>query len=145
MSTGGKMEIICGCGNAFEAWVWQSVNVTASPELRETILKGEMNVVKCPSCGSRFHVEIPFLYNDVKHGEWIWVYPAGYGESPEAARAELEEMWERISADMPPAIRQAIETNYKTMLLFGMDALVAHLKSQDQSDQPRAAKNSPST
>lgn len=142
MSTGGNMEITCGCGHVFEAWIWQSANVTAAPELRQTILKGDMNVVKCPSCGARFHVEIPFLYNDVKRQEWIWVYPAEHAGSPEDARAEVEEMWERISADMPPRIRQAIETNYKTVLLFGMDALVAYLKAQKE---PRPAKRVPNT
>jgi hypothetical protein len=136
------MQITCGCGHAFGAWIWQSANVAAAPELRETILRGEMNVVKCPSCGARFHVEIPFLYNDVKRAEWIWVYPAAHGENPEAARAQVEEMWERISAEMPSGIKRAIETNYKTMLLFGMDALVAYLKSEDAS---RDADRSPST
>ena len=141
MSTGSNMEITCGCGHAFKAWIWQSANVTAAPKLRETILKGDMNVVKCPSCGARFHVEIPFLYNDIKRQEWIWVYPAEYGSNPEDARAEIEEMWERISANMPPKIRQAVETNYKTVLLFGMDALVAYLKTQQEPPSARRSSN----
>jgi hypothetical protein len=138
VSRGSETDIKCACGSTFKAWVWQSANVTLMPELRQAILAGTMNVVTCPSCGDRFYVEVPFLYNDIARREWIWVYPAGYSAQAGDVAAEVEAMWERIGSTMPPEVRQTIETSYKTMVLFGMDALVRHLLSQDPGGRAEA-------
>ena len=130
MSAGSDMDITCACGHSFKAWVWQSANITASPDLRKSVLDGTMNLVRCPACGARFHVEVPFLYHDMEQGEWIWVYPASSAADVAHIESEVTAMWERISATMPAKVRNAIMGSYKTMILFGMDALVGYLKSK---------------
>ena len=137
MSSGGKTDITCACGEVFEAWIWQSANVKHMPGLRDEILKGSMNVVTCPACGARFHVETAFLYHDPDGREWIWVYPARYEIDAARVAAEVEDTWSKIAGTMPPGVRRALETTYKTRLLFGMDALVAHLKAQDEPEGGR--------
>jgi hypothetical protein len=130
MSTGGKTEITCGCGHKFEGWLWQSANVTASPELREQVLNGDMNVVRCPSCGKRFHVESPFLYHDIEAREWIWVYPRDYEIESGDVHTRVEEMWEQVKASVSPQVREVFETEYRVIVLFGMDALVYYLRGR---------------
>jgi hypothetical protein len=130
MSTGGNTKITCSCGHTFEGWLWQSANVTASPELGQQVLDGEMNVVRCPSCERRFHVEAPFLYHDIEAREWIWVYPRCYEQQTGEVHARVEEMWEQVKSKVPPDVRAIFESEYRVIVLFGMDALVLYLRGR---------------
>jgi len=128
---GSETDVICACGHTFTAWIWQSANVTRTPELKQAILQGNMNVVTCPSCGARFHVEVRFLYHDMTRQEWIWVYPLSYAGDAATASAEVDAMWLEVCETMPLGMRKTLEGNYKSMVVFGMDALVGYLKSQE--------------
>ena len=130
MSTGGKTEITCTCGHTFEGWLWQSANVTASPELRKKVLDGEMNMVRCPACERRFHVEVPFLYHDIEAREWIWVYPRDFEQQTGEVHARVDEMWEEVKSKVPPDVRDIFENEYRVIVLFGMDALVLYIKAK---------------
>jgi hypothetical protein len=132
MSSGGEMDVACACGHHFKAWLWQSANVTTTPELRASILNGEMNMVRCPSCGSKFHVEVPFLYHDMTAREWIWVYPLSYEQESASVHAKVDEMWEQVTRSMPSDLRQNLEREYRVSVIFGMDALVDHLRTQER-------------
>lgn len=134
MSTGGEMDIACTCGHHFKAWLWQSANVTASPELRQQILNGEMNMVQCPSCGSKFHVEVPFLYHDMKAREWIWVYPLSYEKESGTVCQKVLEMWDQLKEALPSDTRERFDKEYRVNVLFGMDALVYYLHSRDEGN-----------
>jgi hypothetical protein len=140
MSAGTNTEITCDCGHTFEAWIWQSANATFSPELRQQILDGAMNVVECPACGKRFHVEVPFLYHDMDAKVYVWVYPRHYEKQSGAVHAEVQEMWEKVRRKVAPRIGGAFDDQYEVMVLFGMDALVRYLSGQTRQDG-----NTPST
>ena len=129
MSTGGKTDITCECGCQFTAWLWQSVSVSREPELLETILGGSMNVVTCPCCSSRFHVEVPFLYHDMHAKEWIWVYPLSFDKRSDEVHAKVEAMWRDLVTGMPPGVKEIYQKQYRVLVLFGMDALVHYLRS----------------
>ncbi len=135
MSTRSRINVTCECGQSFEAEVWQSVNATASPELKDEILKGAMNVVTCPTCGRRFHIEIPFLYHDLDGREWIWVYPLSYEKEGFSVYQKVHEMWENLKRSVPPGVRERFEKEYKVTVLFGMDALVHYLQSKERDNQ----------
>ncbi|MFH1311679.1 MAG: CpXC domain-containing protein [Candidatus Eisenbacteria bacterium] len=130
MSAGGDMDVTCSCGHHFSAWLWQSANVTTNPELKTSILNGEMNIVKCPSCGGKFHVELPFLYHDMSGKEWIWVYPLGHETERGSIQAKVGEMWDRLTGSMSPDVKANLEAEYRVSVMFGMDALVGHLRSK---------------
>jgi hypothetical protein len=130
VSTGCEMDIACACGHQFKAWLWQSANVTTSPELLQSIVNGEINVIKCPSCGGRFHVEVPFLYHDMREKEWIWVYPLSHEKERSTIFEKVDEMWAELRDSMPPDVRQTFEEEYQVKVFFGMDALVYYLSSK---------------
>jgi hypothetical protein len=98
--------------------------------LKEKIVSGQLNLVSCPSCGRRFHVEIPFLYHDMAAREWIWVYPLREEQQGGVIRAKVEEMWESLKAKLPEDARQVFEEEYRVLVLFGMDALVYYLQGK---------------
>jgi len=134
MSTGGNVDITCECGHQFEGWLWQSANVTASPDLRGKILAGQLNLVTCPSCERRFYVEIPFLYHDMAAREWIWVYPLSEEQQGGAIRTKVEDMWESLKSRLPEDARQVFEEEYRVLVLFGMDALVYFLQGKKMQE-----------
>lgn len=64
------------CGKEIELTVWDSVNATLDPVLREKlIISGDFYEYKCPHCG---HVETqtyPILYHDMEHKFMIYSGP----------------------------------------------------------------------
>ncbi len=52
------------CGAQHSAEVPQSVNVTASPELKEQVRSGALFTWNCPHCGAANLLKFPFLYHD---------------------------------------------------------------------------------
>jgi hypothetical protein len=100
-----------------------------------------MNVVTCPSCGVRFHVEMPFLYHDMSKGEMIWVYPMARAADRAAVDEEVRKKWAELKRSMPPEVRERLAEHYKAVkVLFGMDALVEYIMA-DVSPDKKAATN----
>ncbi len=135
------MDVTCACGHTFRAELYQSVNVTLSPELGRRILTGEMNVVTCPECGADFHVEMPFLYHDMAKGEMIWVYPTARASDRASVNEEVRKKWHDLRKSMPPEVRRVLAERYgPVMILYGMDALVEHIMGGVSTDR-NAANN----
>lgn len=67
MSLPSKVSIICPqCGNSFDTTIWLSVNATATPDLRESLMAGKLNILKCPACGCIFEPDSELVYHDVE-------------------------------------------------------------------------------
>ena len=66
MGMGGQKEkVVCSsCGRPDEIEFRNSVDVSASPELKEKVKSGELFVWTCPECGSANLLNLPFLYHD---------------------------------------------------------------------------------
>lgn len=64
MSLNDTQTIKCPhCKEESEITVWQSVTVSDSPDLKEDLLKGKLNMFKC-RCGYSALFPAPMLYND---------------------------------------------------------------------------------
>lgn len=60
-----KITAICSrCGAQHTAEVPQSVNVSASPELKIRVQNGAIFTWNCPHCGASNLLKFPFLYHD---------------------------------------------------------------------------------
>ena len=111
-----------------------------SETLLKRILTGEMNVVTCPSCRARFHVEVPFLYHDMTKGEMIWVYPAARAAEGAKVAEDVRKKWDELKRSMPPEVRRTLDERYSTVkIVFGMDALVEHIMADVSPDRNPAA------
>lgn len=55
------------CHKEFEATIWESVNVSLDPELREKFIFDQLYVFKCPHCGEIHYIPYPILYHDMEH------------------------------------------------------------------------------
>ena len=60
-----NLTVSCArCGARHTAEVPQSVNVAASPELKEQVRNGSFFTWNCPHCGASNLLKFPFLYHD---------------------------------------------------------------------------------
>ena len=53
------------CGEEFDFDVYESVNVTLDPDLKEKVLDGGIFSASCPKCGHTETLVHPFLYHDM--------------------------------------------------------------------------------
>lgn len=60
------------CGKEFEITVYESINTSLNPELREKVLDGSIFNFKCPHCGEVHNLPYPFLYHDMKNQTMIY-------------------------------------------------------------------------
>ena len=121
-------EVRCACGEVFETELVQSVSADQDPELKELILAGELNLVKCSSCFQMLYAERFVLYHDSSQELIAFVYPRDMETKLEEIRLVMgksfAELQERLPADG--------KIRYKPFLLFGLDQLCALLKGEEE-------------
>lgn len=76
MSINVKQQVKCpGCGQLSEMTVWQSITASDSPDLKDDLLKGKINIFRCPSCASAALMPTPMLYTDSEKNLMITFSP----------------------------------------------------------------------
>ena len=96
MSINTKQQVKCPkCSELSDVTVWQSVTANDSPDLKEDILKGKLNLFQCPSCGSTALMPDPVLYTDSEKKLMITFAPC----SNDAAKAAVFEKIKRTSKE----------------------------------------------
>jgi hypothetical protein len=123
-------EIACPCGEVFEAELWNSIDASSDPELKEALVSGEINVVCCPRCREIFHAEHFVLYHDSQNGILAFVYPSGFVAQKEHWRKKMAADFKRAVDGLPPG--QSID--YEPVLLFGLDDLVELIREDDEAN-----------
>jgi len=67
-------DVICSsCGTSIRAAVYESVNVTTEPALKEKVLSRTINGANCPQCGLQMAVATNLLYHDVDKKFMVWL------------------------------------------------------------------------
>ena len=65
MSINIRRQIRCpSCGTVTEMTLWQSLTADDSPDLKDDLLKGKVNIFKCRECSQAALVPEPLLYTD---------------------------------------------------------------------------------
>jgi hypothetical protein len=57
--------------------VWQSINVTSDPSLKDKLKSGELTTFRCQHCGQAAEVVFSLLYHDMEKRWMIWLVPDG--------------------------------------------------------------------
>lgn len=128
MSTTKLEEIRCPCGEIFEAELYNSINSTEDPGLKEALLSGEINVVCCPKCNQIFYAEHFLLYHDPEAQLIAFVYPQSFETDEEFWRKRMNEDFEKAMETMP----DGAEITYQPMVLFGLDRLVDIIREEEE-------------
>lgn len=74
-------ELECpSCGMKKNVILYDSINVTVDPNLREKLFNGEVNVLNCDKCGDSAFFAAPFLYHDMERKFMVQFVPFAYVE-----------------------------------------------------------------
>ena len=68
------------CGKEREVILWEKVNVRMTPDLKEHLFNGTLNMLKCKDCGYEARIYIPLIYHDMDKNFFIHFapdYPVG--------------------------------------------------------------------
>ena len=63
------------CGHTQNVTVWNSINVSLNPELKEDLYKGQINMFKCDACEETVFISTPLLYHDMDKGFCVHYFP----------------------------------------------------------------------
>lgn len=65
MSINFKQSVKCPkCGQMSAVTVWSSITAREDPDLKEDLLRGRINIFRCPSCTQTGLMPSPLLYHD---------------------------------------------------------------------------------
>ena len=77
MTLQSTQQLDCpNCGNSQEVTIWQTVNVTLDPSLRELLAEQRINAFHCGACGLAAYLGVPLLYHDMRRRFCVQFYPA---------------------------------------------------------------------
>ncbi|HEY4001036.1 MAG TPA: CpXC domain-containing protein [Candidatus Xenobia bacterium] len=128
----GVYPVRCQCGHEFSTTLVDSINVRQEPDARERLLRGQLNVLECPMCHSRFHVPRPILYHDADRRILVWCYPPTDPEEQKRIMEEHRSLISRQFAMLPPDLRPR-----KVRYIFGgLDDLVEIVNALEQGLEP---------
>jgi hypothetical protein len=122
VSSRGRYPLTCACGASFEADLWDSLNVTLDPDLKEQLLAGKVNVVTCPECGAEAFVEKDLLYHDLERRIMILMVPEQRRGEEDLVREQWETTQQRIFGATPGDDPEALRL--RTAIVFGLAELV---------------------
>ena len=78
------------CGETEVTDLWERINVSLDPGLRDEVVSGAVNRFECTSCGFEGQIEKPLLYEDPHRGIALYVAPREWrGENLLEAAARL--------------------------------------------------------
>jgi ribosomal protein S27E len=76
MSQSKAYDIRCPkCAHEQQVELFDAINVTIEPALREALMRNQLNAVTCAGCGFTFQVHKPLLYHDAKRKFMIYWLP----------------------------------------------------------------------
>lgn len=81
MSINIKQSVKCPkCGQMSDVTVWSSITVKDSADLKDDLLRGKVNIFRCPSCSQAGLMPHPMLYHDEDNKLMISFSPANEPE-----------------------------------------------------------------
>lgn len=132
MSVFHPASLTCGkCGTANGVDLATSVNADRRPDLRDAILDGSFQSLKCESCGSALRLPAHLSYVDIGRGQWILVDSFTALPNWKASEADAQAAFDlAFGADAPDAARD-IGKDLRPRLVFGWPALREKLVAAD--------------
>lgn len=71
-----QTQITCpNCGTRFAAQVFNVIDAQRTPELKQMLLSGALNVANCPNCGTATQLSVPMAYHDAEHQLFMTFVP----------------------------------------------------------------------
>jgi hypothetical protein len=119
-----------GCED-FDVTYWSLVRGDENDDLKSAILGGELNLVRCPECGTYFHHDGEIIYFDAPTELLVFVF------SPKD-KERAKELTEKIEHDyqiIKNSLLKELHMDYPPLSIFGLEELQHLLHHEKQSTE----------
>ncbi len=124
------IEVTCPqCGAKYNAQVQSIVDVGQDPRLKSMLLRGQLNTVTCPSCGTAGMVSAPLLYHDPERELLLVFFPPSLTLTMENRERLTGSLVNAMMSTLPSESRKAYLLNPRTMLT--MQSLIDQILRAD--------------
>ncbi|MBI5243072.1 MAG: hypothetical protein HY922_05210 [Elusimicrobia bacterium] len=138
MSFRGAITARCpeGCEES-DYEVWSFIRGDLDEPLRESLMAGDINIVRCPECGNVFRPEATVVYYDPRAEVMAFIFPESYRSDEARWRAKMHEDFEQIRG----ALEADGPISEEPLMFFGAEELGKILQADDDlEDEVRVAR-----
>ncbi len=130
MSLESKTDVQCPkCGHTQTVTIWRTLNADISPDAREDLLAGRLNVFQCERCDCQVGLVVPLLYHDMGRQFMVQYHPFNALDDPEFFR-DYDSRGESVSAaklSRMVAARVGMDYTARVHVVFHMSELVRYI------------------
>ena len=116
------------CGNEQETRVWDSLNVTLDPELKEKLYRGEVNQFECEKCGQKTFIDAPLLYHDMTQKFCVQYYPPNALKDTDFLKNFNSDGWQKSMLSIPKELCKYLQ---KPHVVFDMNEMIRYVLFRD--------------
>lgn len=127
------------CGASIQAEVYNLVDVGVNPELKARLLRGRLNVARCPSCGGEGVIAAPLLYHDPQKQLLLAFIPPETQLDDQEQQRVIGGLTNLILSYLPPEERKAYLLVPKVLLSY-QGLLEAILQAEGITPEMMAAQ-----
>ena len=112
----------------FDVTYWSLVRADQDPDLKESILGGELNLVRCPECGTYFHHDGEIIYFDAPVELLVFVF----SPKDKPREHELKDKIEHDYQIIKNSLLKDAHLNYPPLCVFGLEELQHLLHHEEE-------------
>ncbi len=112
----------------FDVTYWSLVRADQNPDLKSAILGGELNLVRCPDCGTYFHHDGEIIYFDAPAELLVFVF----SPKDKPREHELKEKIEHDYQIIKNSLLKDAHLNYPPVCVFGLEELQHLLHHEEE-------------
>ena len=112
----------------FDVTYWSLVRADENEDLKAAILGGELNLVRCPECGTYFHHDGEIIYFDAPAQLLVFVF----SPKDKSREHELKEKIEHDYQIIKNSLLKDVHLNYPPISVFGLEELQKLLQHEEE-------------
>lgn len=114
------------CGHKQNVELYDSINVSHQPELKNRLFENRLNRIKCEDCAANFRIDKPLLYHDPDRNiliHWMPDHAVSRDEILDEFDKSMDELHDALPDGMePPRVRLVFERVELVELIFLVEA-----------------------
>ncbi len=125
-----KIQTSCpNCNNPIAAEIQQVIDTGKTPQLKDLLLSGGLNVAHCQNCGFQGQLPIPIVYHDPKKELLLTYTPPDLGKTMEEKEATLAPLLKEVIDNLEPKDRKGYL--FQPMSMMSINNLVKNVLLED--------------
>jgi len=127
------------CGTRFQAPVQQVLDVRVEPDVTSRVLSGNVNVARCPSCGTGGALNLPFIYHDPANEIALLYLPVDSGADMAARQKTAGQLTRQLMDAMPAEEKKGYLLQPETFI--NMETLVKRVLELEGVSEEEMARS----